>query len=814
MDIMIPSNKILASTPLRKSSRSPLVMYAVLLLSALLCGTNAAEQCPMIGDGEFCPGGCWLSATEELQLPVGNNGRQCTSVGFGYFSPDNSNQRRKCPMGTFSDTENARVCEDCEAGSFASGEGQMECQLCPAGSFSDSTKSTICIPCNDQFYNGEGTNSAEMWNGEYYCIDPTPPTFSPSMAPTQATTTSLYAPSSVPTQFASSAPTMSASSGATGASTDQAGGDDNNSDDEDTVVSQEDYVSTLDKSFSCDSEENMFQWHRQCRQCPSKTEQGLLTFVTFLFLAAIIIVLEKIVPLCSTGTVWVGIEYLQLLYFISYLDISWPPIASFVIEKIVPIFSLDFSANISGQCLFGWSKEWDQMLMIFWPVLLLTLVYIKAKSSKHQSVQNIVCHRWPMVSLKIGLVAFFQSSKDALDFSSIWGTTVSGIPTTSYYAGVAGIAGLCFYFAYVVFFCYGLFCYKKTHIMGKENINKEPCEDQEDIESLSSDIQTGRESYNSSHHFWFLSMGLFPAVQETVWGWPMAWILRSLLFFGVYHFIPRSTETLLGSLFGIVIVFYLLHSFFEPFPNQCEKNLGSKWFHAKTTDIFLHLFFFAMAGVSWLALNLEESSSSGATAVDVLTIIVVSASMIYWVSAIAFASKLSCKDCVPFGTIAQQIYVEMEPAAADGDDQATDAPQSAGQMDDMVEIPLSGRTPPIPFIPPNPSNLSNASSSCSSEQRREIVFGGNEESPIQNKWKATKASAIAQEIGRRNANNNNNNNNNKPNIFRRGNSIISNLDEDDMETVLEEVWVDAEGREVDQNGNWVDSETGRRITKR
>jgi hypothetical protein len=575
-------------------------------------------------------------------------------------------------------------------------------------------------------------------------------------------------------------------------------GNANSTDDDhvnDPVVSQEDHAFELDENLMCNSQQDTFQWHGQCRQCPSNVEQGLFAAATLLFLAAVLYVLECMVPLCSTGIVWVGIEYLQLLYLLSYLNISWPPVASFVIGKILPMLALDFSANTNLQCLFGVSKQWDQLIMIFWPFALWIPAMVVAVLFNKGSLKSILWHRWPMVSLNIGLMASMQSSKDALEFSSLWGTTVSGLPTTSLFAGVAGIVGLCTYIAYTVCFWFGLCRFQETQ--STDNSKQESSDDQ-DIESLSS-----KGADDSSIGFWFLSMGLFPAVPEHARYWPIFWIVRSLSFLVLFHFIPKSTAILLMSLCAIVFLSFLSQVFVEPFPNQCEKKFGSKWFNTKASDTFLHACFVAMAGVSWLALH-SEVSSPQAMATDVLTVFVMSASMMYWISAIAIASKLTCEDCVPFRTRATQVYGDMGTPSIDGsgEDEATDdtPPDSTGQMNRMVEIDLSGSTPPNPPIPPYSSTNLNMHRS----QPKEYVFEGSSDSPTQKQLKATQANALALEFMRRT-------NKNRASIPHDN----SNHDEEDMQTQVEEVYIDAgTGRRVDPNQNWVYSETGRPITKR
>ncbi|KAL3920302.1 MAG: hypothetical protein SGILL_003331 [Bacillariaceae sp.] len=779
------------------------VMYATLLLSATSSGAQATEICPSISSDEYCPAGCWL-ATTEISFPISNDRRQCISVGYGFFSPENSNLREACPTGRFSDTENAQDCEKCKAGSYAPREGSMACELCPQGSYSDRPGSAICNPCIDEYYAGQGANAAEIWNGEHYCAYNAPftpstsPSTSPSATPTAFIPTAFptaqpsVAPSAAPTMLRTTmAPTKTASNAPT------VKGDEDDDADDASVEHEELIFQEEQASSVCALQENTFEWHQQCRQCPSDVGQALLTVTNFLVLAALITVLQSYVPLCSTSIVWVGLEYLHMLYLMNYMGVEWHPVADVIFGTILPMFALDFNANISVQCLFGWSKEFDQMFMIAWPVFLWLLVLAMAKITKNRAVHYTTAHRWLIASFFIGFPALVQTSKDALDFSAIIEAMFSGVPTKSWYSAIFGIIGLILY----VFVLPGIFLTGLNRSRRSEQGDQETCDDQ-DVESTTSRVCLGKGRSDSSRSFWFLVMALFSSIQTDVEAWkmqlPTFYLLRKMAFLMVLVFYPESRAVLWGSLAIIVVLDVLYVLVWKPFTNEGEKELEDAKFRTSTAYIVLLFCTILMLAMSFGALNFESSKSIG-----VSMAIVLGASLFYWLIAVWYARKLLCEDCPCFATKAQEIYTTMTPPSTGEDDEdetSEDGPRSNNGVGAMHDIPLSGAYE-IPVIPPNASNVSNASSRGS--RGREIVLGGDNDD-----YKATKRSALVQEFQSRN--------NNRASVFR-GDSIISDQDDDqddDMETVLEEVWIDSAGNEVERDSRkWIDSETGMRVTR-
>lgn len=77
----------------------------------------------------------------------------------------------------------------CPGGSHASGSGHSECEICPSGTYSNIRGGTYCVPCDSKFYDGDGANSMEVFDGVAYCIcNQCQKTMDPSSTPSESMT--------------------------------------------------------------------------------------------------------------------------------------------------------------------------------------------------------------------------------------------------------------------------------------------------------------------------------------------------------------------------------------------------------------------------------------------------------------------------------------------------------------------------------------------------------------------------------------------------------------------------------------------------
>ncbi|KAG7368310.1 ephrin-receptor like protein [Nitzschia inconspicua] len=772
-------------------------MTKVFLLSHVLFTSFQAEAqfsepCPKIGDGESCPAGCWLLET-EIVFPFAK--RQCSSVGYGYFSKANDNTRQACSPGSFSNTLNAQVCQQCEAGTYASSEGSRSCELCPAGSFSAVPGSDYCRPCLDDYYDQDGANAVELRDDEYYCTyrgSPTTsvaPTTSPSEIPTELVVTP--APSTVPTAGQSIETTYVASSEPTSTPYDMPSTLPSSMGDDSVVVSNEEML--LPHSICGDGR---FEWHGSCKQCPSKIEEGLYPFLIVFLFVTLIIVLQSLVPLCSTGTVWVGMEYLQVLYLVSLSGISWSPYAAVVFEKVIPIFALDFSANFSVQCVFGWPKEYDQILTITLPLFFWLAMATVSKLSRERLVVYKSGLRWLTVYMYLGFSSLLQTSRDATELNSVFNTFFLRLASTTWYAAIAGLIGLVFYglvFPYWLYRCLGR--YYKLVVLGIEDEELDGIETQ----ASRSCFQKIKRNVNSSQASLFLTLAIFPAVREGASWWSLFWLIRRMAFLVLVAFFPRSPFLLLVALLNILFFSEVFQRCKMPFPNEYEENLGNKWYHTEKADTVLQMCAVAMVGISFLIVGSDGSRyPTQDLTIDILVILLLSASVLFWMLTIGFASRHSCEDYPRFATKANELLLEMAVSQRPDEDKdqersiaenfenvsLDDPPSKEYRVNSPESKPISKRSTWVPagFVP----TLNDLSKTSSREE--EIVLDGSDRHyPPQR-------------------------------VFRQD-SIMSNLDNasisrEDEATVVEEIWIDEEtGKEVqNRNGrNWADAETGMRV---
>jgi Tyrosine-protein kinase ephrin type A/B receptor-like len=771
------------------------LLLSSLLLTSSQVGAQASEPCPMISEGEKCPAGCWLMEI-EIDFPLAQ--RQCSSVGYGYFSKADNNTRQACPPGTFSDKLNAQVCQECEAGSYSSFEGSHFCNLCPSGFFSAIPGSDFCRSCLDDYYQEEGANAVEYWEDEYYCMyigsptTSTSPTASPSASVTELTAAPSPAPtvgrSEGPTTAPSLLPSLSPSRKPSTTPSDR------------FIVSQEEQIGNGTEWFLvCGELEDYFEWHGHCKKCPSKVEEGLYPFLIVFLFVSLITVLQSLVPLCSTSTVWAGMEYLQVLYLISLSGISWSPFASVVFDKVIPVFALDFSANFSIQCLFGWPQEYDQIFMITLPLVFWLVMTALSKLSRERLVAYKSGLRWLVVYTYLGFASLLQTSKSAADLTSVFSTLFSQLPSTTWYAALAGCIGLAFYGLVFPYWLYrSLGRYYKLVVLGIK---------EEDVESQAtcSCFRKAARKIDASQATLFLTLGIFPSVREGASWWPLFWLVRKMAYITLLGFFPRSPNLVLMALFIILFFSEVFQRCKVPFPNECEERLGNKWYHSATVDTVLQLCAVGMIGLSFLIVGSDQSRSSAEDlTMDVLIIILLSASVLFWLMAVGFVHHSPCEDCPCFATQAAELLPEMatsqchEDESQDGDNQTAQGFDDIPLDDDTVgsrsaEVTVNNNAPP-----PRPFGLAGITPSILMSQLAATRLG--REIDLRDHQRHSQR----QNHGRHSP---------PQSMFHREDSVVSSGNQDE-ETVVVETWIDSEtGQEVRNTGGkqWADAETGRRL---
>jgi hypothetical protein len=785
---------------LKFSSQMKATVTCSLLFSPLVLMLNQAyEVCPSISKEENCPAGCWLPET-EIDFPFAV--RQCSSVGYGYFSKGYDNTRQACPPGTFSDSLNAQVCQQCETGAYAPSVGSRFCDLCPAGSFSGIRGSDNCRSCLDDYYKQSGANAVEFWEGQYYCTyigSPTTFSATPSeLEPTSTPTTLLpTAPSMVRSKNPTSAPSSTSNPSSTPSPLPLTNG---------IVVSLDDHLLLANTTLlQCNDIEGQFEWHGRCKQCPSTMEEGLYPFLIFISFGALLTALQSLVPLCSTSTVWIGIEYFQVLYLISLCGISWSPMADVIFQKVVPGFALDFSANFNLQCIFGWPNEYDQVFTITLPLIFWIFVIAFSKLSPEPLVAYKSGLRWLIVYLYLGFASILQTSNEACDLYTIFTTLTSRLPLTNWFTVVAGVMGLmCYGLVFPYLFHRALRRYYEVVVLGIEEENQDESK-HDDIKTQATCSCLGemkKAITDSDYENLFFTLGIFPSIRESASWWPLFWMIRKIGFIVLVANFPRSPFLLLVLLLVILFLSEIFQRCVAPFPNKCEERMGNKWFHSTKVDTVLQVCAVAMVGLNFLIVGSDGTRTTAQDlTMDSLVLGLLGASVVFWLLALGFASATSCEDCPRFATLSKQLLGKRA-SSHEVDDEASAQGDWALEEVSLDDTPLGIRSAKLPLSERSfgrkkwsPNNASIPPTIAMLWQTglygEEINLGGNDrEVSTQSHYQHD--------------------------------PVISFIDYDltakehDMERLLNEQWIDSEtGKDVHftSSGKWTDVETERRVAK-
>lgn len=561
----------------------------------------------------------------------------------------------------------------CPTGSVVSG---LECNLCPPGTFSDMPGSTFCTPCATTVYDGPGANAAEFWNGQLRCILPTTngsdetdvdgdnestvaptstsapsptlaptririvgdelPSATPSLAPSGFPTTTPSVlpsdvpsalPSALPSSFPSDSPSSAPSSLPTGSDTEAP----TNVQDTELIVQE-----ASSACSSTDDEDNSFEWHGRCRSCPSKLEAAFYPFVILLLLASLVTTIESIIPMCSTTLVWIGIEYLQLLYLSGIASplIPWSQVANLVFTNVLPLFALDLNAAVSLQCIFGWSRQSDNVAFLALPPMIYAILLLLAKLFKGRVACDRSTSRWMAVLLYVGYVQLVLTSFETMKCDS--GSSWVGC-TGSLYASIAGIVGLIIYgLAFPLWFLRAIYRYAKYQMRVTTDHDK-------DVET-SDGIHSQQESDNDlSHDNLFFLLGVFPQLQPGTWWWSGVWMARKAFFALLSVFFYDSPILLLIVFVLVLLLSEILQRCFSPLEitaNLPNAERNTIWAHASKVDTVLQISLVAIAGLGFLALSESAQNVNGNNwAVDTLVLVVLIPSLVYWLAAIVFSSR-------------------------------------------------------------------------------------------------------------------------------------------------------------------------------
>lgn len=727
----------------------------------------------------------------------------------------------------------------CQPGYFLRVTGdESDCQACSPGSYSDTMGADNCELCLDTIYSGEGANSAEVLNGDLYCVNTALMEDLDDNFSTTTTTTSK--PSSSPTivQIDTLSPSVPPSLLLTS--------------------SRSNLPSIVEGESMCggSSSEDHFAWHGRCRECPAQYETILFPLFAIFLLASLIGLLEYLIPSCYTSYVWWGVEYLHMIYLTGILPIPWSPIAEFVFEKVLPIFAMDVNRSFSLQCILNvnWLRPEaaDQLFVLSLPLLSLVLLTFISKVSNNRIIQDESVSRWVTLFLYTGYLKIVLSSLEVLEFPTSWSGDDLSVWTSSdqFYATMAGLAGFLIYgIAFPFWFLQSLFRYSRLDVdLAKADLSAEECE-RDDIESGGQrrKAQVLKKRNTKRKKELFMTFGIFAieTLGARVWWWPGLLMLRKLLLAILLVKFPDAPILLLVvflmlHFLGVVLLQRFLFFKAESGEQASCVRIKKNWSHIATVDTVLQICLATMIGVAffsvWTFGGGENTRSSVQKWVeDILVLSIVVTSSLY----LAFAIGVCCTRIEPrFPTVASNMIVvnlnnfrnnpdDSEPPAYMKNDDSvigikesfsTASSSSHDDSKDEIEF-LSGTLDGIDRC--NDVTMESNSSEeypMPWQPQEPVIYGFERPSPyvlgedVNDYIEESHASPDQdppEPIQR-------------PKLFRSDSTIATNereeeiahgedMDVDDMGTVYEEVWIDEEtGEQIEdpKQGEWMDVETG------
>ena len=699
----------------------------------------------------------------------------------------------------------------------------FDCQICPPSTYSDSTGAEFCEPCLDTIYNEGGANSAELLNGNLYCVNTeemydTDDELLNQNTMTDAPTTlqiAIQDPSASPTRMESSMPSNLPS----------------------TIPSV--MPSSIEEDSNDPSGEiYRFEWHGRYRECPGRYEAMLFPFLVVTLLVLLVTLLEYLLPSCHTALVWWGVEYFQMMYLIGNVSIPWSPIAEFVFTRLLPIFALDLNASFSVQCIV--SENWpqqeaaDHLFMLSLPLIFAIILIFLARISGNRLVRDESVSRWMTLVLHMGYLKLVIASLQVLQLPKSWAADDLSSYTKSdpFYATVGGLAGLLFYgIVFPFWFVQSLSHYNRLNLaLAKVDApigSSAPHEEHAENEERKRRLFIKRKQIKRKKEL-FMTLGIFPTtLGPNAWWWPGFWMLRKLLFAVLLVVFPNTPVLLLVVFLMILFLGIIIQQYSLPLAQeQNEQTNGQKknWYHVVTVDTVLQFCLAAMIGMSFFSLwtfgddgstrSFFQKQTEGSLVLSILL-----TSSIY----LALAIGVCCARSEPrFMSVASQIVVNSNSNISNNNHRNN----TFASTNNGASIAARGTKLCL-------KRTFSTESSSPRDSRKEIEFYGDvhwntnanltdEEYGAQLQDETVNCGFVTlppyfvggedgEQEGCKEKQHTMLSSQSRPGIFRCDSSIATNEEEDDMMTVFEEVWVDEDtGKEITdpKQGIWMDPETG------
>jgi len=326
----------------------------------------SGSSCSTVPFEDKCAQGCYFAGDVFNQ----DGTRPCTPVGPGHYSPAQDNHRYPCTFGTFSRSETAGNCLSCPPGTFAASVGSTECNLCPSASYTSIPMSIFCSPCDPERYNGPGANAIEIWDNKVYC------SFQMILSEVD-TSDPIHAEKPETPEV----------------------------DNEGTSSPNAPSITNNDTAGSAKCGRMEYKWHGDCMSCPN-TVRTILQPIWICLFFGIIIMTITVLP--DSSVLWLGLEYLQLVFILGFAsDIH--PVHAHVNRWILSIFFMDLDAGFSWQCLLNAPQDWDHII-----ILLVPLAVFAWSCFLSRFTSSIRTERWIIIGFHLAHFKLLLTSMEAL----------------------------------------------------------------------------------------------------------------------------------------------------------------------------------------------------------------------------------------------------------------------------------------------------------------------------------------------------------------------------------------------------------------
>jgi hypothetical protein len=368
----------------------------------------------------------------------------------------------------------------------------------------------------------------------------------------------------------------------------------------------------------------------------------LLPILVVLFVTGATLFLIKMAP-CCTAVLFIGIEYLQLLFLLGITHVPWTGTLQ-QLYRFLGIFALDLNAAVPLQCYLDLNPQGEHVLILFLPIIGLALPLLWIQAHLHKNwfskdegrAKRRTCANNFAFLIFLGYAKLLLTSLEAMSCSTLqagvfseetidWFCISSG-GTSEKYAAMIGAAGLVFYgMVYPMWVVHHL---NSAHAANRKETARE-------IASVpdKSLFWTGRKRF------------LLP-FQPSAWWWTAFLLGRKfILVCGVIFFQDVQSLTLTFFLV-LIIISQIIQRCNPPYIDHEETNLeNSKTraiFRFKTVDMVLHACLIYATAFGLIFLLVSETADAR-VGLAILLLLVLIPSFVYLLLAACHCLSHGCQ---------------------------------------------------------------------------------------------------------------------------------------------------------------------------